>query len=162
MSIYAYTVPVLVRGLTTLSAYMDKAEAFAAERGIDPATLVNACLAPDMLPLSGQVQRASDTAKGSIQRLTGLTAPSFPDTETTLADLKDRIARTIAFVETATPDLFDGAEERSIDLRILTLSGADYPTHFMLPNFFFHLATAHAILRQAGLPIGKKDYLGIA
>lgn len=162
MSIYAETVPVLVRGLTTLSSYMDKAEAFAAEANIDPATLVNARLAPDMLPLSGQVQRASDTAKASIERLTGLPAPSFPDTETTLADLKDRIARTIAFVETATPDLFDGAEERSIDMRILTLSGADYPTHFMLPNFFFHLATAHAILRQAGLPIGKKDYLGIA
>lgn len=162
MSIYAYTVPVLVRGLTTLSGYMDKASAFAAETGTDPATLVNARLATDMLPLSGQVQRASDTAKASIERLAGLPAPSFPDTETTLPELKDRLARTIAFVETATPEQFEGAEGRSIDMRILTLSGADYPTLFMLPNFFFHVATAHAILRQAGLAIGKKDYLGMA
>ncbi|TCT06641.1 DUF1993 domain-containing protein [Aquabacter spiritensis] len=162
MSTYAYTVPVLVRGLTILSGYMDKAAAFAAETGTDPAALIGARLAPDMLPLAGQVQRASDTAKASITRLTGLEAPSFPDTETTFPELKERIAKTIAFVETATPADFEGSDAREIDLRVVTTTGADYPALFMLPNFFFHLATAHALLRQAGVAVGKKDYLGIA
>lgn len=161
-TIYAYTVPVLVRGLGVLSVYMDKAAAHAAERGSDAADLINARLAPDMLPLSGQVQRASDTAKASIARLTGVAAPAFPDTETTFPELKERIARTIAFVESVTPQDFEGAESREMAVASFTFSGADYPMRFMLPNFFFHVATAHGILRQAGVKIGKLDYLGIA
>ncbi|MEP9379595.1 DUF1993 domain-containing protein [Aquabacter sp. CN5-332] len=161
-SIYDYTVPVLARGLTILSTYMDKAAAHAAAQGIDPSELINARLAPDMLPLSGQIQRASDTAKASITRLTGVAAPSFPDTETTFPELKERLANTLAFVESVAPAQFEGAEAREVDLRFLKVSGADYPAQFMLPNFFFHLAIAHGILRQAGVNIGKKDYLSIA
>ncbi|SME92698.1 hypothetical protein SAMN06265365_101523 [Tistlia consotensis] len=163
-TIHELTIPVLTHGLGVLSGYLDKAEAHAAARGLDPAELVGARLAPDMLPLSGQIQRASDTAKASVARLTGLAAPSFPDSETTLAELKERVARTLAFLGGVGREPFDGAEARSIELRFgkfqASYSGADYVTRFMLPNFFFHVTTAHGILRHQGVEVGKLDYLG--
>jgi hypothetical protein len=164
LSIYRISVPVLIRGLGVLSTYLDKAAAFATEKSIDPAVLVNARLAPTMLPLAGQVQRASDTSKGAIGRLTAIQVPSFSDTETTLDELKERIARTVEFLRSVRPEQMQDAEERSVELKFRTftakLRGDDYVLQFLLPNFFFHIATAHDILRHNGLDIGKTDYLG--
>ncbi len=164
LSIYDVSIPALVRGLQVLTAYMDKAAAHAAEAGLDPTSLVGARLAPDMLPLSGQIQRASDTAKAAVPRLTGLAAPSFPDTETTFDDLKARLANTIAFLESVPQDAFATSAERSIELKFgphsTTLTGSGFVTKFLLPNFYFHVATAHAILRSQGVNVGKLDYLG--
>jgi hypothetical protein len=159
---YDVTIPVLIRGLRILDEYLDRAAAFAAENKIDPQVLVNARLAPDMLPLSGQIQRASDTSKGAIPRLTDLEAPNFADTEVTLEDLKKRLAATIAFLKSVTPASMEGAQTRKVELKFLNavLHGDGFVLQFLLPNFFFHVATAHDILRHNGVKIGKRDYLG--
>ena len=163
-SVYDVTVPQFRRGFANLTANLDKARAFAAASGLDPAELAGARLIDDMLPLSGQVQRASDTAKGCMARLTGLSAPSFPDEETTLEELQARIARTVAYIDTIPPQAFDGAEERTVTLRTRTTEthfiGRDYVFQHALPNFFFHCATAYAIMRMKGVPLGKVDFLG--
>lgn len=126
--------------------------------------LVSARLAPDMLPFSGQVQRASDTSKATITRLTDVKAPSFPDDEVSFADLKARIAKTVAFLEGLDTSVLDDSESREVTLSFgphkALLGGQDYMLQFALPNFFFHVTTAHDILRHNGVPIGKLDYLG--
>lgn len=161
LSMYDLSIPALQRGLGVLSRSLDKASAYATERGFEPSILVNARLAPDMLPLAGQVQRASDTSKGGIARLTGLTAPSFPDTETTIDELKERIAKTVAFLQTITRQQLEGSAERSIESRAVgTMPGSTHLLAFVLPNFYFHVTTAHGILRHNGVSVGKKDYLG--
>ncbi len=164
ISIYRLTVPVFQRGLTTLSAYLDKADAFASEKGIDPAELVATRLAPDMLPFSGQYQRATDSAKLAIARLTGTDAPKFEDNETTVADLRARVAKTEAYLATVSPDALDGAETREVVIspggHRTVFRGDDYVMSFALPNFYFHISMAHAILRNKGAQIGKLDYLG--
>jgi len=163
ISMYDATIPVLVRGLGILDEYLDRAAAFAADNKIDPKVLVNARLAPDMLPLSGQVQRASDTSKGAIPRLTDLQAPSFADTEATLEELKKRIADTVGFLKTVTPEHLRAAQERKVELKFLNnavMSGDVFVLQFLLPNFFFHVTTAHDILRHNGVKVGKRDYLG--
>jgi uncharacterized protein len=164
LSMYDVTVPVLIRGLGMLSEYLGSAARFAADNNFDPGVLVNARLAPDMLPLAGQVQRASDTAKASIGRLTDVPVPSFADSEKTLEELADRVARTVDFLKTVRPEHLEGAEKRTIELKFrafkATFSGDAYVLQFMLPNFYFHLTTAHDILRHNGMKIGKKDYLG--
>jgi hypothetical protein len=164
LSMYDLSIPVLVRGFATLSDYLDKAASHAAESGIDPAVLVNARLAPDMLPLAGQVQRASDSAKGAIGRLAAIETPSFPDTEATFADLKGRVAKTVAFLRAVDPAQLAGSENRMVEVKVRggrgILRGDTYLLQILLPNFFFHVATAHDILRHSGLKIGKKDYLG--
>ena len=162
LSMYDVTIPVLIRGLGILTEYLDRAAAFAAETKTDPQVLVNSRLAPDMLTLAGQVQRASDTSKGAIPRLTDLQAPSFADTEVTLEDLKKRVAATVAFLKTVTPTHLEGAQTRKIELKILNavMTGDTFVLQFLLPNFFFHIATAHDILRHNGVKIGKRDYLG--
>jgi len=163
ISMYDATIPVLIRGLGILDEYLDRAAAFAVDNKIDPKVLVNARLAPDMLPLSGQVQRASDTSKGAIPRLTDLQAPGFADTETTLEDLKKRIADTVAFLKTVTPEHLRGAQERKVELKFLNnavMTGDVFVLQFLLPNFFFHVTTAHDILRHNGVKVGKRDYLG--
>jgi hypothetical protein len=159
---YDVTVPVLIRGLSILDQYLDRAAAFAVDNKIDPTVLVNSRLAPDMLPLSGQIQRASDTSKGAIPRLTDLQAPSFPDTEVTLEDLKKRIADTIAFLKSVTPANLESAQTRKVEVKSLNaaMNGDTFVLQFLLPNFFFHVATAHDILRHNGVKIGKRDYLG--
>jgi hypothetical protein len=160
---YDATIPVLIRGLGVLDEYLDRAAAFAVENKIDPKILVNARLAPDMLPLSGQVQRASDTSKGAIPRLTDLQAPSFADTESTLEDLKKRIADTVGFLRTVTPEHLRAAQERKVELKFLNnavMTGDVFVLQFLLPNFFFHVTTAHDILRHNGVKVGKRDYLG--
>lgn len=164
ISMYRLTVPVFQRGLTTLSAYLEKAEKFAEEKGIDPIELVATRLAPDMLPLSGQYQRATDSAKLAIARLTGTDAPKFEDNETTIADLRARVAKTEAYLATVTADALDGTETREVVIspggNKVVFSGDDYVLKFALPNFYFHLSMVHAILRNQGAPVGKLDYLG--
>jgi len=168
MSISAYelTIPTLQRGFTVLAKLLDKAEAFAEEKKIKPEILVNARLAPDMLSLAGQIQRLSDTAKGAAARLTGTEAPSFPDDEVTLADLRARIAKTTDYLASVQESAFEGAAERTVTLKTrggeLSSSGKGYILTFVLPNFYFHLSMAYAILRHNGVAVGKLDFLGRA
>jgi hypothetical protein len=166
ISMYQASVPIFLQMLNSLSAILDKAEAFAAERKIEPVVLLGWRLAPDMFPLARQVQIATDQAKGCCARLAGVEIPKYADDETTFADLKGRIARTIAFVESFEPAAVDGSEERAIALtagsRELRFTGQDYLVSFVLPNFYFHVTTAYAIFRHCGLPIGKRDFLGMA
>jgi len=160
---YDATIPVLIRGLGVLDEYLGRAAAFAADNKIDPKVLMNARLAPDMLPLSGQVQRASDTSKGAIPRLTDLQAPSFADTEATLEELQKRIADTVSFLKTVTPEHLRTAQERKVELKFLdnaVMTGDVFVLQFLLPNFFFHVTTAHDILRHNGVKVGKRNYLG--
>ncbi|WP_337182314.1 DUF1993 domain-containing protein [Shinella sp.] len=164
ISPYDLSVPAFQRGFAVLSRLLDKAEAFAQERKIDPQVLVNARLAPDMLPLAGQVQRMSDTAKGAAARLTGTEAPSFADDETTLADLRARIEKTTAYLASVPEAAFDDAADRTVVLKTrggeMSSSGKEYLLTFVLPNFYFHLTTAYAILRHNGVAVGKLDFLG--
>jgi uncharacterized protein len=163
ISIYRLTVPMFQRGLASLKTYLDKAEAYAKEKNIDPAILVSARLAPDMLPLAGQYQRASDSAKFTLARLTATDAPKFEDNETTIEQLRERLAKTDAYLGTFSAQALEDAKSRQITLpgkSGIVLPGDEYITTFALPNFYFHVATAHAILRNQGAPIGKRDYLG--
>ncbi|MBM7049038.1 MULTISPECIES: DUF1993 family protein [Rhizobium] len=163
-SMYSFSVPVFQRGLQNLSAYLDKIEAYAAEKGIEPNELITARLFDDMLPLSGQYQRASDTAKLTISRLAGIDAPRFEDNETTVADLRERLKKTQDFLATVTPEAMEGSDEREVTIspggNKTVFKGEDYLAKFALPNFFFHVTTAHGILRSRGLPVGKMTYLG--
>jgi hypothetical protein len=159
LSMYQASIPLLVRGLENLSAVLKKGEAHP-----DAAALVEARLAADMFTLAGQIQRASDTAKGCAARLAGIDNPSFPDTETTFAQLQERIAKTIAFVQGAKPAQIDGTEDKPISIKagptVLNFTGASYLMTFVLPNFYFHVTTAYDILRHKGVEVGKMDYLG--
>lgn len=164
LSMYQASVPVLTRGLGVLSDLLRKGEAHAREAGLDPASIVGARLAPDMLTLAGQVQRASDTAKFTAARLTEEAGPSFADDEATLADLQERCARTAAYLEAIRSEAFEGSETRMITFgggaQKTTLPGDAYLLGFALPNFFFHVTTAYDLLRHVGVPLGKTDYLG--
>ena len=164
ISMYQAAVPAFLQMLGSLSAVLDKAEAHAAERKIDPAVLLQYRLAPDMFPLIRQVQIATDHAKGCCARLAGVDVPKYADDEATLADLKARIARTAEFVRGFRAEQIDGSEERDITItagsRQLQFTGQKYLVHFALPNFYFHTTTAYAILRHCGVPIGKRDFLG--
>ncbi|MDG2523117.1 DUF1993 domain-containing protein [Caulobacter segnis] len=158
------TTPALVRGLRILSELLVKGEAWAEANGVDPAELTAARLFEDMASLTGQVQRVSDTAKFAIARLSGVDSPSMPDQEQTFADLHDRIAKTIAYIESVPASKIDGSESRTIQLKFphaeFSTTGSAYLTGFVLPNFYFHLTTAYDILRHKGVPVGKRDYLG--
>ncbi len=162
LSHHQASVPAFVHGLRQLSQLLDKAEQHASEHGIDPATLIGARLAPDMFPLSAQIQRSSDTAKLSAQRLSDVAAPKMDDTETTFEQLRARIAATIAYLESIAPATMDA--DRQITLRFgklqASFDSAGYLVQFALPNFYFHVTTAYAILRNQGVQIGKLDYLG--
>jgi hypothetical protein len=163
-SMYSLSIPVFRRMLTSLAAILDKAAAHARERKIDPAALLDARLYPDMLTFTRQIQLASDFAKGAAARLAGEAPPKFDDVEVGFEQLKGRIARTIELLDTFGPQRIDGSEERAIELktatRTLQFSGLDFLTQYVLPNFFFHVTTAYAILRHNGVPIGKDDFLG--
>lgn len=165
LSMYQASIPVLTRGLGVLSDLLTKGEAHAREAGLDPASMVATRLAPDMFPLSGQVQRASDTAKYAAARLSGGSGPSLADEEVTFEDLRLRCTRTVSYLETITPEALEGSEEREITFGggalKATLSGDAYLLTFALPNFFFHVTTAYDILRHLGVPLGKIDYLGM-
>ena len=164
ISLYDLSVPVFTRGLGQLTHLLDKSLAHAKANGIDTATLVDARLAPDMLTLAGQVQRASDASKLGVARIAGLTAPSFPDEEKTWDDLVARIAKTQDFLKTVERAQVDGQEERDVVIKAgggeAHFTAQRYLLQFALPNFFFHVTTAYAILRSQGVVIGKRDYLG--
>jgi len=159
-TIHEASAPVFARALTNLSAMMDKALA----GGGDEAALLAARLAPDMHPFSRQIQMASDAAKGPTARLAGVEIPAMPDTETSFAELKDRLARTIAFINGVEAGKFEGAEAREIVLTFpgaeFRFTGASYLTSFALPNFYFHVGMAYALLRANGVAVGKMDFLG--
>lgn len=155
---YDFTIPVFARSLGGLKTVLQKAS----EHGIDESTLLNDRLAPTMYPLARQVQIACDNAKGAAARLSGTEAPKFEDTETTIAELQARVDKTLAFLATITPESFTGASERKITMpyfpnRVFT--GSEYAREFSVPNFFFHLVTAYALVRKNGVPIGKADYI---
>jgi len=164
LSMYQASVPRFVNILNNLSAILDKAEAHATAKKIDLAVLLSARLFPDMLPLSRQVQIACDGAKGAAARLAGLPVPPLEDNEKTVEELKARIAKTIAIVESVTAAQIDGSEEREIVLKIgdqnLTFKGTQYLFGFAIPNFYFHVTTAYNILRHSGVDVGKRDFIG--
>jgi hypothetical protein len=164
LSLHEASVAVMAHMLGQLSAILDKAAAHAEAGGIDPATLVEARLAPDMFALARQVQIATDTANGCAARLAGREPPSYPDTEATFPELKERIAKTLRYLGEVGPERIDGREDEPVTLRLrnqpLTFSGRDYLLRFALPNFYFHVTTAYDILRHQGVPVGKFDYLG--
>jgi len=157
--------PVFEISLNALSAVLDKGEAFAAAKKIDPSVLLNSRLAPDMFPLVRQVQVAADQAKNGASRLAGVEPPRHEDNETTIDQLKARLAKTAAYLKTLDPESIDAAADREITFPLGPtnkghMKGADYLNHFVLPNFFFHLTAAYAILRHCGVDIGKRDYMG--
>lgn len=164
ISMHQASAPVFTHSLRTLSALLDKGMAFAEAKRIDPGVLLGSRLAPDMLPLTRQIQMASDSAKGAVARLGGVEVPAMPDTETTIDELKARIARTIEFIDSVPAAQVDGSEAREVVLKLrsgdITFTGQSYLLHFALPNFFFHVTTAYNILRHNGVEIGKRDYLG--
>ena len=151
--------------LDALSAILDKAEAHATAKKIDPSVLLNSRLAPDMFALVRQVQVASDLAKNGSARLAGVEAPRYEDNETTIDQLKARLAKTLAYLKTLDPQQIDGAVDREVSFPLGRnnqghMKGGDYLNHFVLPNFYFHLTAAYAILRHCGVDIGKRDFLG--
>jgi len=165
ISMYSASVPVIRQMLGSLSAILQRAQEHAAERGIDPDAYLQARLFPDMFPLLRQVQIACDFAKGVSARLADVEVPSYEDNERDFAELQARIAKTLAFVDGLEPALFEGAEDRDVVLRPGTpkerrFGGQDYLVRYGLPQFFFHVTTAYAILRHNGLAIGKRDYMG--
>ena len=163
LSMYQASVPVFVQYLNGLSRVLDKAAPVVEARKIDPAVLAGLRLYPDMLPFARQIQIAADNAKGAVARLAGIDIPKYEDTETTLAEFKARVAKTIDFVQGVKAAQIEGSEDRTIVLPIgqnkIEFKGADYLTTFALPNFFFHVVTAYDILRHIGVEIGKRDYM---
>jgi hypothetical protein len=158
-------IPTLEIGLNALAAILDKADAYAAAKKIDPAVLLASRLAPDMFALTRQIQVVTDQAKNGSARLAGVEPPRFEDNETTLEQLKARIAKTLAFLKTLDAAKIDASTEREITFPLGPtnkghMNGADYLTHFVLPNFYFHLSAAYAILRHNGVEVGKRDFLG--
>lgn len=164
ITIYDQLVPVFSQMLSALDKVLTKAEADAAARKIDLEVFTNGRLAPDMLPLTRQIQIMTDQAKGGASRLAGQEPPKWADDEKTFADLHARVAKTLAHLKTFKPEHFDGAETRSIELKFpnatFNFTGKDYLLGFVIPNFYFHYTTAYAILRHNGVPIGKGDFLG--
>ena len=164
ISMYQASAPRFVNILKNLSAILDKAQAYADARKIDPTVLTSSRLYPDMFTLARQVQTACDTAKGAVARLAGIEIPKYEDTEQTLADLKARIAKTIDFIGTVKAAQIEGSEDKSIVLKIrgqdVNYTGMQYLLGFAHPNFYFHVTTAYDILRHNGVEIGKRDYIG--
>ena len=163
-SLYDFSIPALTRGLTNMSAILDKAAGYAAAKKIDAAVLAQTRLFPDMHPLSRQVQIACDTAKGAGGRLAGIEVPKHEDTETTLPELKARIAKTLDFLKTVTAAKVAGDENRAIEIKFPNgawkFTGLSYVNDFVLPNFYFHASMVYALLRKSGVEIGKGDFLG--
>jgi hypothetical protein len=162
---YGASVPLFKTLLTSLSAVLDKGAAYAEAKKFDPAVLLAARLAPDMFPLSRQVQIATDTAKGCLARLAGEEIPVYPDVETSFAELTARIAKTLAYVGGFTPAQIDPSDAKEIVLKLragdVTFTGQRYLVGNVIPNFVFHCTTAYDILRHNGVEIGKRDFLGV-
>jgi hypothetical protein len=164
LSLYDISIPPLALGLNNLSAILDKAAAYAEARKVDPKVLADSRLIADMFPLKRQVQIVCDTAKGAAARLGGVEIPKHDDTESNFVELKERIAKTLAFVGSVKADAINHAEASEVVLKFpsatLTFNGRDYVTKFVLPNFYFHITAAYAILRSNGVEVGKNDFLG--
>ena len=163
VSMYAIAVPTFQKQLTSLDAILDKATEYAAAKKIDISVLLTARLYPDMFNLTRQVQLATDFAKAAPARLAGTPVPSFPDTETTMPEIKQRIAKTLALLADVKPEQLNGSETKQLTVKVggkeVTLTGQDYLLHVSFPNFYFHCATAYDILRHNGLEIGKRDFV---
>ena len=164
ISVYDISIPALSRGLTNLSAILDKAAAHAAAKKYDSTVLAHLRVFPDMYPLVRQVQIACDTAKGAAARLAGVDVPKHEDTETTMDELRQRIAKTLAFLKTVSADQVNGAETRTIEIKFPNgawkFTALGYVTDFVLPNLYFHECMVYALLRKSGVEIGKMDFLG--
>jgi hypothetical protein len=163
LSLYDASIPAYVQGLKNLTHLLDKAETYAGEAGIDLSTFLEANLGHGMAAFPRQIQFCSDTAKSAAARLSGATPPSMPDTETTFPELRERIAKTLAYVESVRREDIDGHEDREVVLKFpngsMTFTAQNFLTTFSLPNFYFHLTVAYALLRANGVPLGKMDYL---
>src|SRR5580700_5157494 len=165
ISMHAMSVDLFAHALGNLSALLEKAVADAKERKFDPAVLLGARLAPDMFPLSRQVQIACDLAKNSVSRLAALEPPRFEDNEKTIEELRTRIARTIDYMKGIPASAFEGSEDRDLKVpagpdKFLDFKGLDFVQRWAIPNVFFHITSAYAILRHNGVDIGKKDFIG--
>jgi uncharacterized protein len=164
VSLYDVSIPIFTLSLNNLAVILGKAASHAANKKVDPKVFAEARLIIDMLPLSKQIQIACDTAKGAAARLAGVEIPKHEDTEVTLAELEARVAKTLAYIKTVKPERFQGAETREIVMQLpqttLKFTGINYLTNFALPNFFFHVTTAYALLRKNGVDLGKRDFLG--
>ena len=164
ISMYSASVPVFVRMMSNLLTWLEKAEAHAAAKKFDVNVLVGTRLAPDMLPFSKQIQIASDAAKFGVARLAGVEPPKFEDTETTMAELRERIRKTIDYVQSVPAAQIEGTDDKDITVPRrdgpIVLKGEFYLKHFVLPNFFFHVTTTYALLRHNGVDLGKSDFLG--
>lgn len=165
LSMYQAPIPVFIFMLENLSKILDKANVHAETKKIDPTIFVNGRLAPDMFPLSRQVQIATDIVKGCAARLAGIEVPRYEDNEISFSDLQNRIIKTRVFIEGFSASQIDGSEARAITLKFgskeLSFLGQAYLLNFVLPNFFFHLTTVYAILRHSGVEVGKTDYTGV-
>lgn len=167
MSFYDAVVPAYLQMLNSLSGLLAKAEAHCKAKKIEPEVLLGARLYPDMLPLTKQIQLVTDFATKGCARLTHSEVPSTPDTEKTFDELKKRLAKTIDYVKSFKPAQFEGAETKDVTFpagpdRSLTMKGQQFLSAFSFPNFYFHAATAHGILRHNGVEIGKRDFLGVS
>ncbi|TDP64313.1 DUF1993 domain-containing protein [Roseateles toxinivorans] len=165
ISMYSASVPVFVKLLSNTLKWLDKAEQHAEAKKFDTSVYLGLRLAPDMLPFTRQIQIASDAAKGCVARLAGIENPKWEDKEASLAELRERISKTIAFVQSVTPAQIDGSEQRAIEIPTragepLRFDGETYLKHYALANFNFHLSMTYALLRHAGVDLGKKDFLG--
>lgn len=167
ISMYSASIPVFQRQLGALLVWLDKAEAHAQSRGFDTTNYLQLRLAPDMLPFVSQIRIASDAAKGAAARLSGQEAPKFEDNEVTLPELHARVQKTLDYLASVPADAIDGSEARNIVIPMrnrdpVQLTGEVFLKHWALPNFFFHITTAYALLRHAGVPLGKADFLHMA
>lgn len=165
MDMYSASIPVFERMLASMQAWLGQARAYAQSRGFDESVYLGLRLAPDMLPLSRQVQIASDAAKAGVARLAGETPPSWPDEEATLDELLLRLQRTREFIASVPAAALVGSEARELRVprrqgEALQFKGEDFLRFYALPNFYFHATTLYALLRHAGVPLGKQDYLG--
>jgi uncharacterized protein len=164
LSLYDISVPVFIRGFRNLSKNLAKGRAHADQNGMAHDELLNARLFPDMHPLIGQVQRASDTAKFVPGRVAGIKPPVMEDQEASFDELETRIRATVDFLKTVSADAFDGREEAEVTLRLggnpVPFTARDYVLGFAIPNFYFHVTTAYAIMRHKGVPLGKTDFIG--
>ena len=164
ISMYSASVPLFNRQLGAMLAWLDKAEAHAAARNFDANNYLQLRLAPDMLPFVSQIRIASDSAKACVARLAGQEAPKFVDNEASIADLRERIRKTIDYVNSVPAAAIDGSEAREVVIPMrtrdpLVFAGEPYLQHWALPNFYFHVGMAYALLRQAGVDLGKQDFL---
>ncbi len=164
ITMYNVSIPPMVLGLKSLQAILDKAEQHATDNKIDPSVVLHYRLAADMFTLARQVQLTADFAKGCAARLAGVDVPKYEDSETTFAEFRARIAKTLDFIASVDPHAIAGSETRDITIPVggqpKTFKGLDYLNGFALPNFYFHATAAYAILRHIGVKIGKRDFLG--